>query len=110
MLIYNVTANVDERIHQSWLEWMESIHIPEVLQTGKFKKALLTRVLVDEELGGITYSIQYTADSKADLESYYSHDAVVLRKKVVDQFGEGVVAFRTELQIIKEFTSDNAQP
>ena len=109
MVIYNVTANVDERIHQIWLEWMEKIHIPEVLETGKFNKALLTRVLVEEEMGGITYSIQYLAKSKEDLDAYYAVDASTLRKKVFDKFGDAVVAFRTELQIINEFQVDTTE-
>ena len=45
MYIYNVTLNVDESIHDEWLQWMSDIHIPEVLRTGKFTKALLSQVL-----------------------------------------------------------------
>ncbi len=71
MYIYNVTINVDESIHDSWMTWMQDIHIPEVLATGKFTKALMSEVLVKEDLGGITYSIQYTCASKEILLHYY---------------------------------------
>ena len=60
MIIYNVTINVDESIHDEWISWMQEVHIPEVLATGKFMKALMSRVLVKEDLGGVTYSVQYT--------------------------------------------------
>jgi hypothetical protein len=49
--------------------WMQHKHIPEVLATGKFT-ARLVRVLIEEEMGGVT-STQYTTDSKETLEKYY---------------------------------------
>ena len=57
MYIYNVTINIDAAAHDEWLNWIES-HITEVLNTGKFTSAKLTEVLVEEEMGGKTYSIQ----------------------------------------------------
>jgi hypothetical protein len=36
--------------------WMQHKHIPEVLATGKFTTARLVRVLIEEEMGGVTYS------------------------------------------------------
>ena len=52
MYIYNVTINIQEDIHDKWLEWMQKEHIPDMLNTGKFMKALMTKVLVKEEMGG----------------------------------------------------------
>ena len=64
MYIYNVTINVENDIHQKWLDWMKNSHIPAMLATQKFSKALMTKVMVEEQMGGITYSVQYTTDSK----------------------------------------------
>ena len=105
MYIYNVTVNVDDSVHERWLTWIKE-HIPQVLSTGKFEEAKLTRVLVDEELGGITYSIQYRAKTREDLDAYYQNDANRLRKDGANHFGDKIVAFRTELQIIDEYTVD----
>ncbi|MDT0643177.1 DUF4286 family protein [Zunongwangia sp. F363] len=101
MYIYNVTANVQEEIHEEWLEWMKNEHIPGMLATKKFSKALMTRVMVQEPMGGITYSVQYTAESKEMLQKYYREDAEALRKKAA-VFGEKVVSFRTELEVVSE--------
>ncbi len=100
MIIYNVTSNIDERLHEEWLDWMQHTHIPEVLATGKFSKARLVKVLVDEEMGGVTYSVQFFTDSKATLEKYYQDDAPGLRQKTTEKFGDSVMSFRTELQLI----------
>ena len=59
MYIYNVTINVDPSIHNAWLEWMNQIHIPQMLGTRKFSSARMCRVLVEEETGGFTYAVQY---------------------------------------------------
>ncbi|NCT16877.1 MAG: DUF4286 domain-containing protein [Flavobacteriaceae bacterium CG_4_8_14_3_um_filter_34_10] len=101
MHIYNVTINIEEDIHDRWLQWMREEHIPEMLATGKFSNAKMCRVLVEEEMGGLTYSIQYTTDSKETLEKYYTEDAARLRAQ--SKLFEGkFVAFRTELEIISE--------
>jgi len=101
MLIYNVTINIDETIHDDWLNWMQKDHIPAMLATGKFSKALMTKVLVEEEMGGITYSVQYTTDSKETLEKYYTENAEELRSQSKPFEGK-FVAFRTELELISE--------
>ena len=101
MYIYNVTINIQEDVHDEWVDWMKTEHIPEMLNTGKFIKALMTRVMVQEEMGGITYSVQYTAESKEKLQKYYEEDAPVMRSKSAPFEGK-FVAFRTELEVISE--------
>ena len=107
MIIYNVTINVDESIHDEWMKWMTDEHIPEMLKTGKFTRALMTQVLVQEDLGGVTYSIQYSCESRELLEAYYKADADQLRQEGFKRFGNKFGAFRTELKVIREFESSN---
>ena len=102
MYIYNVTVNIDESIHAEWLVWIEQ-HIPEVLATGRFVSAKMTQVLVKEDMGGVTYSIQYTAKTREDLDDYYKHDAEKLRGDGMKKFADKMLAFRTELKVINEF-------
>lgn len=101
MYIYNVTTNIQEEVHHKWLKWMKEEHIPEMLETGKFIKAVMTRVLVQEEMGGITYSVQYMTKSKELLQRYYKEDAETLRGKT-KAFEGKFVSFRTELEVISE--------
>lgn len=103
MIIYNVTVSIDESIHNEWLIWIKE-HIPQVLGTGKFEKATLTRVLVEEELGGHTYSIQYRSYSREALDAYYKEDADKLRTDGLNKFADKMLAFRTELQIVDEYS------
>jgi hypothetical protein len=105
MIIYNVTINIDDTVHDQWLTWMMEKHIPEVMETGKFFKAKLVKVLVVEEMGGSTYSIQYFAENKEKLEEYYKDYAPKLREEGARLFGDKMLAFRTELELLKEFKS-----
>ena len=102
MYIYNITLSIDKSIHDEWLNWIES-HIQDVLATGKFSEARLTQVLVDEEDGATTYSIQFRAKSREDLDAYYKDFAKKLRSEGLLKFGNKMLAFRTELKMIQEF-------
>lgn len=101
MIIYNVTVNVDKTINAAWLEWIKE-HIPQVLATGKFKEAKLTKVLVADDEAE-TYSIQYRAHSREALDAYYAQDAERLRSDGQKRFADKSLAFRTELEIIDEY-------
>ena len=107
MYIYNITINIDESIKSTWLKWMQAKHIPEILATGKFSKALMSQVLINEGLGGITYSVQFTCKSKELLDKYYLEDADKLRQESFRLFGDKFGSFRTEMKIIKEFYSSD---
>ncbi|TRZ43960.1 DUF4286 family protein [Robertkochia solimangrovi] len=102
MYIYNVTINIDESVHDAWVKWMQESHIPEMMSTGKFTNARMVKVLVEEEMGGITYSVQFLTESKEILERYYQEDADRLRALALKAFPNKFVAFRTELEIISE--------
>jgi hypothetical protein len=108
MIIYNVTVNIDDSIHENWLTWMQQKHINEVLKTGLFTKAKLVKVLVEEEMGGTTYAVQYFATSKERLNDYQKNHAPRLQKEGLELFGDKMLAFRTELEVLSEhFHSDN---
>lgn len=108
MYIYNVTVNIDESVHLEWLAWIKK-HISQVLATGRFISAKIVQVLIKEELGGITYSIQYTAKTRKDLDAYYKKDATKLRNDGVEKFANKMMAFRTELKVIEEFFPKTAK-
>lgn len=102
MVIYNVTINLDSSIHKNWLEWINN-HIRNVLSTGKFTKAVFTRILDERNIGEISYSIQYFAKSKLDLEEYIQKYSDFLKLDGENRFGNKMLVFRTKLELIKEY-------
>lgn len=102
-IIYNVTINIDDSVHEQWLLWIKE-HIPKVLATGKFESAKLTKILVEEELGGQSYSVQYQSYSRETLDAYYREDAEKLKAEGLKLFADKMLAFRTELEIVDEYS------
>lgn len=109
MYIYNVTINIQTSVHDEWLVWIKK-QVQKVLATGHFLSVKMTKVLVEEEMGGYTYSFQYTANSREDLDAYYSKDADKIRNEGLVKYADNMLSFRTELKVIEEFyptTSSN---
>ncbi|KGO91163.1 DUF4286 family protein [Flavobacterium subsaxonicum] len=106
MIIYNVTSNVDNTIQEKWMAWMMEDHIPKIMEIGKFYKIKIVKVLTDHhDEGTTTYSVQYFADSREKLNEYYNDHSPKLRAESAGLFGDKVLQFRTELEIIQEFKS-----
>ena len=100
MLIYNVTAHVETSIEKAWLEWMKTEHLPEMQATNKFTQTKIYKIITADELGGVSYAVQYHCDNQEKYQAYLNEDAPRLRKKARDEFGDKVLFFRTELQLI----------
>jgi hypothetical protein len=99
MIIYNVTININNEVHDEWFRWMKDVHIPEVMATGYFIDWKMCKVLVDEE-EGTTYSIQYTCSNMEDLQRYQRKDSIRLQKIHADKYKDKYVSFRTLLEVV----------
>jgi hypothetical protein len=100
MIIYNVTIKVAEPIHEAWLQWLQQEHVPEVVGTGCFTHAVITRLLETDESEGPTYAVQYHSESKALYNRYVEKFAGVMRQKSFDKWGNQFIAFRSVMQIV----------
>lgn len=100
MIIYNVTVNIENSAHDEWLEWMKNVHIPDVMNTGKFISSRMLRIIGDDDSGGKTYSIQYACNSLSDFQSYEHDHAQALRAEHTAKFKDKFVAFRTLLESV----------
>ena len=102
MVIYNVTTHVESSIEESWLNWMKEKHLPEMLATKKFKTARIFKIISGNDKGGISYAAQYQCDNKITLEQYLNDFAAKLREDAVNKFGDCILSFRTELELIEQ--------
>ncbi len=103
MVIYNVTSNMAQSLEADWLEFTRE-HVAQILATGLFMDARLTRVLVEENDGSSTFSVQFKARDRESLDLYYEKYAAALDKLGQTKYGERVLSFRTELDLIDEYT------
>ncbi len=102
MILYNVTVKIDRSVHDEWLEWMQTVHIPDVMNTGFFTKNQLMRLLdppSDEE--GITYAIQYYCKNIGALKRYWDEEAPALQAAHTKRYEGKFVAFRTVMKLVE---------
>mgnify|MGYP006309170489 CR=1 FL=1 len=100
MIIYSVTVKVDLSIHDEWFSWMQEKHIPDVINTGYFTKYKMFRLMEEQQEDGITYTIQYWAESFSDIQNYTKNAAPALQKEHTDKYKGHFVAFRTLLRSV----------
>jgi len=102
-IIYNVTVSIDYIVADEWLQWMKTKHIPDVLNTGLFIEAKLSRILA-EESGGASFSIQYLCKNMDDYDTYQKEHAMALQKEHTAKYQGKFASFRTLLKVEEHFT------
>lgn len=100
MIIYNVTIKVDNDVADVWVAWMKNEHIADVLSTGLFADARLSRLLEQDDSEGTTYIAQYFADSMDQYLAYIDKHAIAMREKGFKAFGGKFAAFRTVMEVL----------
>jgi hypothetical protein len=101
MIIYNVSVHVEDAIHDEWLVWMKTKHLPDVMQTGMFVEYKMAKLLTrQEDETGITYIIQYYAKTMQDYETYVAEYAPALKAETAKRYGDKILAFRTLMEEI----------
>ena len=99
-IIYNVTTKVETSVSADWIRWMQEVHIPEIIGTGCFEKAMILQLTEVDESEGPTFAVQYSAQSKAMYNRYVSSFADGLRKKAEAKWGARIISFRTVLRVV----------
>ena len=88
MVTYEVTTTVEPRLVEAYERYMRQVHIPDLLATGCFHGAALTRAAIGR------YRVRYEAPSQADLDRYLATHATRLREDFASHFPDGVTASR----------------
>lgn len=103
MIIYSVTISVEATVEMQWLEWMKQKHIQQVLDTGCFKSARFSRVTSHSQPDATSYSVQYLCENGQKLKRYKESYAPQLQAEGVSKWGDKMLAFRTELEVLEDF-------
>lgn len=99
-IIYNVTTKVSHAIHAEWLPWMQQEHIPSVLNTGCFFKALVLKLKWHDDEEGVTYIVQYYSENETLYEQYLQQFANELREEAFTKWGNQFISFRTIMEVV----------
>jgi Domain of unknown function (DUF4286) len=100
MILYNVTIKVHKSIQEDWLVWLKEIHIPEIISTECFTHFKILQLLEIDNSEGLTYAVQYFAESKSLYNRYIEKYAENMRTKSYEKWGDKFIAFRSVMQIV----------
>ena len=101
MFIYNITVKVNKAILKEWLAWQKEEHIPEIMATNLFNEFKMYRLHDQDDTEGSTYIFQYFTPEKNNYKSYIENFAPSLRKKALNKWGDGFIAFRSLLESVQ---------
>ncbi len=90
---YEITAQVEPSIASAYEEYMIRHHIPDLLATGHFLSATISK-------NGDRYRVRYEAESEAALDAYLSNDAPRLRGDFLHQFPESISLSRENWDVL----------
>ncbi len=99
MILYNVTVILETDVENDWLAWMRTEHIPEVMASGCFSASRMLKVL-DSPNEGVTYCMQYIADTMEQYECYKNQFAPALQAASMAKFENKFVAYRTLMEAV----------
>jgi hypothetical protein len=99
MFLYNVTLILDDAAAEEWLQWMQDVHIPEVMATGMFISNRLLRV-VDSPNEGVTYCAQYVAETLDHYNKYQEVFAPALQAELNERYKNRFVAYRSLMEFV----------
>ena len=99
MILYNITSQIVPEMESQWMEWMQKAHLPNQMATGCFVKATLLKIDADT-VDFKAYAVQYEMVSEKELERYKTTIAPQIAEQLKAVFGENVLQFSTQLQMI----------
>ena len=100
MFLYNVTFKIEPTIQKQWLEWIQLIYVPTMMNTGLFLDYKFCKLMGQEEQDGMTYTIQASSADLVKLDEFRNQYEPMLRHKHFLQFKNQFVSFRTVLEVI----------
>ena len=103
MFIYSVTIHIHKDNEGEWIEFMKQKHIADVLNTGYFTKAIMRKIIHNDNENHVSYNTEYFTETIEKYDSYVQLAAPVLQKDVLDKFGGKFTAERKFYEEIIEF-------
>ncbi|MBS3993549.1 MAG: DUF4286 family protein [Bacteroidetes bacterium] len=102
MYIYNITFNLEESIQHEWIAWMEKF-FKRTISVGNFSAANIHLVMVKEEMGGVTYAVQFHTATQEKLSQFMQEELILLEDQLQQNFSGKYVFFHTELKVVSQF-------
>jgi len=100
MILYNVTVKIDLDIEEEWLPWVKENFIARTMATNLFSDQKIFKLLNEADDDGITYAIQFYANSIAEIDYFLNNYAQNIAEEHRLRFKNKHVAFMTLLESV----------
>lgn len=97
MVIYEINTIVRNELIDQYEKYMTDTHIPDVLATGHFGGAYLSRAAEG------VYAVHYFAHTQDAMKDYLQNHAPRLRSEIENFFPAGVEISRQTWKVLKHF-------
>lgn len=99
MFLYNITLITEDAAAAEFLLHLHEAHHPEIMATDLFVSGRILRV-VDSPNEGVTFCLQYVAESMEDYQRYQLQHAPAAELKLNARFPDKFVSFSTLMEYI----------
>lgn len=102
MYLYSITYSLPAMLGQEWLIWMQTNHIPRIMQTECFMEyhiAELVEPTVEE--GMSTFNVQFIAKTHELLQKYQDNFADDIAQAHEQRYQGKFLAFNTILKVLR---------
>ena len=103
MKIYNITFVIAKDTEQEGLQWIKEKHVQQVMETGCFSSARLSKVNTDIQPDAVNYSLQFFSESKDGVTQYINEHAPKIKHDIIKKFQQKILFFETELDYLGDF-------
>lgn len=102
-MMYTVGIQVRRERAEEWEGWMRQRHIPNVMRTGCFAHAYLTRDESSDTSERLGYRTLYLATDEESFATYQSDHAALLQQEHLELFAGDFEAKRETFNVIARF-------
>ena len=101
MIKYEVNLEIDQNIYEEFREWLRN-HIQEILNLDGFMNAELYEENDPKNIKR-KLTVSYGLDNLKSLQDYFEQNAVLMRNKTTNKFGDKVKSTRRILELNQAF-------
>ncbi len=97
MYIINTTFVIHPQVFENWKKFIKQVYIPLSLDELKFDDVKIMKVMVDQEGGEVTYTVQLKSQHKEYIDFYQQQIQPRLLREMSNVFKEAVMQFTSIL-------------
>ena len=102
MIVYNVTCNVAPEVENEWLEWVD-LQLNNISKSEKTIGTSILKLNTNSPTEEAVYALQYQITDHNTLENFLNNEDKTLKDRIKMDFGEAVLHFSSQLEIIKKY-------